>query len=88
MDPQRLSAEKMPQREIIHEENDARNEPKPLVNGLALHEEVPRTPEEETAERRFVLKIDFLILPLLIIMYFLASLVRQSSLEALNLHMW
>jgi hypothetical protein len=85
MDPQRASADKMAEREIMHEENDARNEPKPLLNGLALHEEVPRTPEEGAAERRFVLKIDFLILPLLIIMFFLASLVRHALLEAQNL---
>jgi len=71
----------------MHEGDNVGNEPKPLLNGLALHEEVPRTPEEEAAERRFVLKIDFLILPLLIIMFFLASLVRQSSLEAQNLPM-
>jgi hypothetical protein len=70
-------AEKMPESEIMHEENEPRNEPKPLLNGLALHEEVPRTPEEEKAEKRFVLKIDLLILPLLIIMFFLASLVSQ-----------
>jgi hypothetical protein len=82
MDSQRVSTEKMPGTEIMHEENDAGNEPKPLLNGLALHEEAPRAPEEERAERRFVLKIDFLILPLLITMFFLASLVRQSSLEA------
>jgi hypothetical protein len=74
----------MPGTEIMHEENNAGNEPKPLLNGLVLQEEVPRTPEEERAERRFVLKIDFLILPLLIIMFFLASLIRQSSLEAQN----
>jgi hypothetical protein len=85
MDLQSASVEKMPEEEIMHEENDAGNEPKPLLNGLALHEEVPKTTEEERAERRFVLKIDFLILPLLIIMFFLAQLVRQSSLEAQNL---
>lgn len=54
----------------------------------SIHCSSSTTPEEEAAERRFVLKIDFLILPLLIIMFFLASLVRQSSLEAQNLPMW
>jgi hypothetical protein len=36
----------------------------------------PATPEEAAAERAFIRKIDFIILPLLIVMYFLASLVR------------
>lgn len=44
-------------------------------SGLAIHEEVVLTPEETRAERRYVLKLDFIILPLCAIMYFLATLV-------------
>ncbi|KAJ9641318.1 hypothetical protein H2204_002996 [Knufia peltigerae] len=42
----------------------------------AFHAEQPKTPEELKAERRFVRKIDLWILPLLSVMYFLASLDR------------
>ncbi len=44
-------------------------------NALTYHREVVKTPEEAGAERRFVRKIDFLLLPLLGVLYFLASLV-------------
>lgn len=47
-------------------------------NGLAQHVNIERTPEEIAAEKRFLRKCDMLILPLLSIMYFLASLVRIS----------
>jgi hypothetical protein len=58
--------------EMVHTELDGPFKP---ANGLAQHEEIFLTPEEIKAERRFVRKIDFLILPLLTIMFFLASLV-------------
>lgn len=41
----------------------------------AYHAELPKTPAEIEAEKRFVRKVDLWILPLLSIMYFLASLV-------------
>lgn len=44
----------------------------------AYHAEQPKTPEEIDAEKRFVRKVDLWILPLLSIMYFLASLVSTS----------
>lgn len=44
----------------------------------AFHAEQPKTPEELKAERRFVRKIDLWILPLLSVMYFLASLVSTT----------
>lgn len=47
----------------------------PEKSGLAIHEEVLLTPEEARAERRYVLKLDFIVLPLCAIMYFLATLV-------------
>ena len=53
-------------------------EAKPLLNGLAQHEEAVKTPEEIKAEKRFVLKVDLMILPILILMFFLASLVRTD----------
>jgi hypothetical protein len=59
--------------ESVNEEVPTPHKP---VNGLAQHEEIFLTAEEIKAERKFVLKIDLLILPLLIIMFFLASLVR------------
>ena len=52
-----------------------------MLSGLAQHEESVKTPEEIRAEKRFVLKVDLMILPILIIMFFLASLVRTDSLE-------
>ena len=45
-------------------------------NGLAQHMENPQTAEEIKAEKRFVLKVDLMILPLLVLSVFLASLVR------------
>jgi hypothetical protein len=78
MDSQRSDADEMlAEREISHADIEGRDEPRPLQNGLALHQETPKTPEEERAERLFVLKIDLLILPLLTITFFLASLVRR-----------
>jgi hypothetical protein len=53
-------------------------ESKPF-NGLSQHQESEKSPEEIRAERRFVLKIDLTILPLLSLTLFLASLVRITS---------
>ncbi|OQU99153.1 hypothetical protein CLAIMM_04827 [Cladophialophora immunda] len=52
---------------------DASNKP---VSGISKHLEQARTPEEAKAEKRFVLKTDLIVLPLLASMYFLASLDR------------
>jgi hypothetical protein len=83
MDPQRSDAEKMPaEREISHARNEGIDEPEALLSGLALHQELPKALEEERAERRFVLKIDLLILPLLIFTFFYASLVSRFLLWA------
>lgn len=43
-------------------------------NGFAIHTERQRTVEEKRAEKRLLLKIDFTILPLLALVYFLASM--------------
>lgn len=45
------------------------------VSGIAKHAVSARTPEEARLEKRLVRKVDFIILPLLTSMYFLASLV-------------
>lgn len=44
-------------------------------SGLAGHGEMLLSPEEARENRRYVLKLDFIILPLCAIMYFLATLV-------------
>lgn len=44
-------------------------------NGLLMHEQVQLSQDEMRAERRLVWKADLLILPLLSLMYFLASMV-------------
>lgn len=49
---------------------------KSTVNGLAAHMEVELSAEEIKAEKRYVLKVDCTILPLLVLSVFLASLVR------------
>ena len=49
---------------------------KEQVSGLARHLETVKTPEEEAAEKRYMRKIDLIILPLLTSMFFLASMVR------------
>ena len=46
------------------------------MNGLAAHTETFQTPEEVKAEKRYVLKIDVMILQLLVLSVFLSSLVR------------
>lgn len=48
-------------------------------NGLPAPERLPLTPEEMRAEKRLVWKIDILALPMISLMYFLASLVRFSK---------
>ena len=60
---------------VTHQENDG----KP-ANGFACNFESLKTPEEIKAEKRFVRKIDFMILPLLAISLFLASLVSTALL--------
>jgi hypothetical protein len=39
-----------------------------MTNGLAQREEAVQTPEEIKAEKRFVLKVDLINLPILIVM--------------------
>ncbi|KAK4234664.1 putative transporter [Achaetomium macrosporum] len=48
------------------------------MDGLSAHQQLALTPEEHRAERRFRLKIDLIILPLIAIVYFLASLDRSD----------
>ncbi len=57
---------------LAHEE-DAAHKP---ISGIAKHMTRTKTPEEAKAEKRFILKTDLIVLPLLASMYFLASLVR------------
>ncbi|KAJ8103705.1 putative pantothenate transporter [Lipomyces tetrasporus] len=45
-------------------------------NGLGMHEMAVLTPEEIKAEKRYVLKLDLIVLPLIAVMYFLATLDR------------
>ncbi len=45
------------------------------VSGIAMHMEASRTAEEKKAEKRFVLKVDMVILPLITSLYLLASMV-------------
>lgn len=48
-------------------------------NGLYAHREISLTAEERKAEKRFLLKIDFIILPLIASIYFLAALVSRPA---------
>ncbi|KAJ9643658.1 hypothetical protein H2204_001803 [Knufia peltigerae] len=52
------------------------------VTGLTVFEERQRTPEEKKIERKLLLKIDFIILPLLALVYFLASMDRGDLANA------
>jgi len=54
------------------------------TNGLAPHMETEHTAEEIKAEKRFVLKVDLMILPLLVLSVFLASLDRGDTGYAYN----
>lgn len=54
----------------IHNENTEKQ-----PSGLTAHLETSKTPEEIRAEKRLVMKIDLLILPMLALSLFLASLV-------------
>lgn len=47
----------------------------PLGNSGLLEETSVLSPEERSAEKKFLLKVDCIVLPLLCLMYFLASLV-------------
>jgi hypothetical protein len=49
------------------------------TSGLAKHLSRSKTLEETKAEKRFVLKTDLIVLPLIASMYFLASLVDFIS---------
>lgn len=55
----------------------------PDGNGIKMHEEVELSPEEKRAERKLVWKLDLILLPLLSLMYFLASMVSLPSLRSL-----
>lgn len=48
---------------------------------MAQHEETVQTPEEIKAEKHLVQKVDLMILPILTIIFFLASLVYIDLLE-------
>ena len=54
--------------EMVHSNTKA-------LDGFAQHLETQRTAEERRIERRFLLKVDLVILPILALMLFLASLV-------------
>ncbi|CAK7237343.1 hypothetical protein SBRCBS47491_009943 [Sporothrix bragantina] len=64
--------------EMANNINDNENDNAKVTNGLAQHVNIDRTPEEIVAEKRFLRKCDLLILPLLSITYFLASLDRGA----------
>ncbi len=51
-------------------------------NGIKMHEEVELSPEEKRAERKLLWKLDLTLLPLLSLMYFLASMVSHPSINA------
>lgn len=53
----------------------------PAKNGLQDHQEVNLTPEEIQAEKKFRMKIDFIILPIIATIYFLAALVSLATLS-------
>jgi hypothetical protein len=61
-------------KEHTNHEEDVAGKP----NGLLMHEQVQLSEDEMRAERRLVWKADLLILPLLSLMYFLASMVSIS----------
>lgn len=52
-------------------------------NGITMHEEVELSPEEKRAERKLLWKLDLTLLPLLSLMYFLASMVSHPSINSL-----
>ncbi len=63
------------------------SDPKATDNGFAIHAERERTPEEKRIERRLLLKIDTIILPVLALVYFLASMVRTDQTAAISIIM-
>ncbi|KAI0121293.1 putative pantothenate transporter [Xylariales sp. AK1849] len=68
-----------PKRELLETENVKSR------NGFAENiEDIPQTEEEKKAERRFVLKIDLMVLPLLVMSVLMASLVRGDVGYAYN----
>ena len=72
---QQVQLEKGLSPNVTNIEDVAKIPPKPFTD---FNDTTQKTPEEIEAERRFVVKIDLCILPLLTIMYFLASLVRRQ----------
>lgn len=58
----------------IHSENTEKQ-----PSGLTIHLETSKAPEEIRAEKRLVMKIDLLILPMLSLSLFLASLVSAVA---------
>ena len=67
-----------PKDPITNEEKPSTNTIEDITtskNGFAIHDTLTRTPEEAKVERKLVLKIDLLILPVLAIIYFLAAMV-------------
>ena len=54
-----------------------------MINGLTQHEETVQTLEEIKAEKHIVLRVDLMILPILTITFFLASL---AGIDLLELH--
>ncbi|KAK5653020.1 hypothetical protein OQA88_9306 [Cercophora sp. LCS_1] len=58
---------------------DSESAPNPSIeNGLTAHQETDLSPEEIAAEKKFRLKIDLIILPLVATLYFLAALDRTD----------
>ena len=60
---------------LTHVEDEGGGDKPNMDSGLAMHAQQSLSPEEIKQEKRFVLKMDFILLPLLASMYFLASLV-------------
>lgn len=54
------------------------DDPKANTNGFAIHAEQERTAEEEKIERKLLWKVDLMILPVLSLVYFLASMVSLA----------
>lgn len=74
LDPEKITASWI--ENVAHQDTSTRSMA-PKESGLAVHEERLLTQEELKAEREYVLKLDLILLPLLSLMYFLASLVKQ-----------
>jgi hypothetical protein len=75
MDQQPLEKPDDARIEDVENANIKRETPLSAKNGLEMHEMANLTDEEKQAERRYVLKLDLIVLPLIAVMYFLATLV-------------